>query len=917
MSWNDFRTTIGNFADRDLERVRTAFDLGQKMHEGQTRKSGEAFFLHPIAVAEILASWGGDADTIIAALLHDTIEDTTLTLKDAEKQFGKAVARLIEGVTKLTTEELERKPTLDEQTETLRKMFKLLEKDVRIVIIKLADRLHNMQTIQFLSPARQQAIAQETVDIFVKIAEKLSMHDLQQQLQELSLPIVEPELFKQWKTLRTNNSAKGKRVAAEMLERISSIAKKADLPDILHEDKNWDKLREQRENEGSAVTGIAQLIITMVCKDVAGCYHSLGLLHQLWKRESGSFQDYINSPMPNGYRGLHTTIILENGTRIRCKIRTEDMQDYAHRGITLLCFDGKAQGITHYVPWARNIGPLVEDTKGHSQEFWEGLQSDILGQFILIHGPGDRALQVPQGATALDGVFYLFGGRGVHIDAIQVNGEYVPFHATLSHGDSVSATFVRQFKIDRAWLNWVHTGLGTAYIRSALSLSSEQERHAQGKRMLQQFIWQYRKGYIEEFNEGLLAENIARTGYDSLGDVYIAIAEGHLDAQEAYYKLFESAEPKTEKRVATTIRFGIDMDDRDFVEKITAIQKSHAAQIDKVQFIRVNIAQPVDTCIMHVRMGPKELQELFALLRKAGAQDPRMDAPLVQTGLLIAMLTLCLLWGLDPVFAKWLINSGMHPLLFTFIRSWTLMLFSLFLLLRASRDSGLSRIPLRLPSLWIAGVCFFLVSVATYLALAEITPAAYNTLMRANALLLSTAALMRMRKWTRLSTAWLLTIAGFILLANATTSVVGLSLSIIALGLFAIYTYASRLFQQTAKIHARYHQFFFYLSAIAAACSLFLLPFLRGPLPPLHLIASTILFSIAFVGVPYVLFYFLTSRIHYSQITRVVNASIYITILGQALLFGMEAIPVIALAATLFVSGNFLVSRQEETEKLE
>jgi len=220
MQWKEFQSHIRHLAAKDLQRVERAFELGKEVHKGQKRKSGEPYFNHPIAVADKLADMGADADTIIAALLHDTIEDTPLTLDDVEKEFGTTVAILINGVTKLSSEDVATKSSLDEQIETLRKIFILMQEDVRIMVIKLVDRLHNMQTVEFLSEARQKAQAQETMEVYVKIADRLCMQDLRDELEGLYLSILEPKTAQELSLLRAQNEQLGQSIIKKMQEKV-------------------------------------------------------------------------------------------------------------------------------------------------------------------------------------------------------------------------------------------------------------------------------------------------------------------------------------------------------------------------------------------------------------------------------------------------------------------------------------------------------------------------------------------------------------------------------------------------------------------------------------------------------------------------------------------------------------------------
>ncbi len=319
MQWQEFRSHVRHLPTLQIARIEQAFELGKKVHAGQKRKSGEDYFSHPVAVAHMLADMHADADTLIAALLHDTVEDTPLTLDEIKVIFGEEVTVLIDGVTKLDAKEVAMSPKLDEQIESIRKIFTLMQKDVRIMVIKLVDRLHNIQTIQFLKPERQQTLAQETLEVYVKIADKLCMQDLRDELEALCLAVLQPELFPKLLELRGNNEQRG----ATIIKTIQTKVREHDRVLASHitfgfEPKIWDQIAAQLSAGGAVTTGLSFITIAIECDDIDGCYRALGALHQLWQREVLSFQDYINAPRLNGYQGLHTTIIAEDGTRVRC-----------------------------------------------------------------------------------------------------------------------------------------------------------------------------------------------------------------------------------------------------------------------------------------------------------------------------------------------------------------------------------------------------------------------------------------------------------------------------------------------------------------------------------------------------------------------------------------------------------------------
>lgn len=537
MQWNEFRAHLRHMSAKELEKIQEAYQLGAKMHGDQKRRSGEPYFNHPIAVATMLAGMGADADTIAAALLHDALEDTPLTLSQIEQQFGRTISELVDGVTKLTRADIGAKPTLNEQIETLRKMFQVMQKDVRIIVIKLIDRLHNMQTAEFLPEDKRHLMIKETMEVYIKIADRLSMQDIRDELKSLCLAFLEPEMHRKLSELRTENEARGERLLNTMIHKLEK-----ERPDSLqhvtlkYEHKRWDKLQEQIEMEGMAATGVASLVIAFICNNTDDCYQMMGILHQLWQRETLSFQDYINSPMINGYKGLHTTIILEDGTRVRCKIRTKDMHEYAHKGITALCFKGEPRELLEYLPWTQRISPLAKATENRSEEFWRSLQSDVLGESIIIHSASDETVLVPQNATALDGAFYLFGDRALRIETLMLNGKIVPFHSPLSYADSIEAYFASHVTTSHEWLNWVKTGIATAKIRTALGAQLSVKKPEQGRLLLQQEFDRYSAGDVQRRLRHA-THLLPLYNIKNIEDLFVLVAEGTIDPSDVLKNL--------------------------------------------------------------------------------------------------------------------------------------------------------------------------------------------------------------------------------------------------------------------------------------------------------------------------------------------------------------------------------------------
>ena len=562
MQWQELRSHIRHLPALNITRIGQAFELGKKMHQGQKRKSGEPYFNHPVAVAHMLLDLHADTDTIIAALLHDTVEDTPLTLAEIDRDFDGSVAALIDGVTKLSSKDVAMSPKLDEQIETLRKIFTLMQQDVRIMVIKLVDRLHNMQTIEFLSPERQKTLSKETIEVFVKIADKLCMQDMRDELESLCLAVLEPEKFSALLELRTSSEQRGSAIIGQIRTSLqthdTALGTKAEL---VFEHKTWDQMKAQLSVGGSVATGVSFITVAFVCENLDACYLMLGTLHQLWKREVLSFQDFINEPQLNSYRGLHTTIIVQDGTRVRCKIRTKEMHQYARRGVTTVCFTGTTE-ISKILPWTERLSSLTTDTEGSSNDFWENLKSDILGESIIIHGPGDVVVQLPKGSSVLDSVFYLFQHEAVRTETIRMNGVEIAFKTLLVNAASIEVTFSKNRKVTREWIDWTHTGIAAAKLHLALSEEPRETKISTGRSILGSLFAERGKGSLEEFDDRVLSTSLQLKGFGSLQDASIAIAEGRKKPDDIFAALFSEkkrARPSSERRLHT-VRFTMQKD---------------------------------------------------------------------------------------------------------------------------------------------------------------------------------------------------------------------------------------------------------------------------------------------------------------------------------------------------------------------
>ena len=903
MQWQELRSHIRHLPARDITKIGEAFELGKKMHGDQKRRSGEPYFNHPVAVAHMLLALKADTDTIIAALLHDTVEDTTLTLTEIDRDFNGSVASLIDGVTKLSSKDVAMSPKLDEQIETLRKIFTLMQQDVRIMVIKLVDRLHNMQTVEFLPDERQKLLAKETFEVFVKIADKLCMQDMRDELESLCLAVLEPETHAALLELRNLNEQRANTVIEQIRHSLRGhdriLGSKTEL---VAEHKTWDQMKAQLNVGGSVATGVSFITVAFVCEDMDACYRTLGALHQMWKREVLSFQDFINEPQLNGYRGLHTTIIAHDGTRVRCKIRTKEMHLYARSGITSKCFDAKAMGIADYLPWTKRLSSLAADTAGSSNDFWENLKSDILGESIIIHGPGDSTVRLPRDATALDGAFFLFQSDALRTQSIKLNGIDVPFSSPLSNAASMDVRFADTATCNRDWLRQVNTGFAAAKIRETLMKTSDVEKLKIGQNMLQEILSERKRGFIEEFQEKQLKQQLTHLGYESLADVYVSIADGRLEPDDAYKALFRQ---KKEGRNDTPppgmiVRYKADINSVETMDKINMVHRTYGSQLKDIRYRRQD-----DGYVgvrLKIQMHTQALKVFVDSLRTAGASDIRTQSPWDFWGIGVTVL-LVFLWGMDAVLTKHLLDNGVSPGAFTLLRSWSGVAFAIGAVIAVWEPKTLLLIPTSHPLLWLSGISFYFVNLITNYTLTNVSPLFYKTSLRVSAVLLALPLMFGSRHSKRNTLCLVLSLSGLWLLFLNSPSTYGSLLAISMVFMFLVYTKSSSLFQTDAHISVRYPQFFLGISVISALVSpvVFLLDTVTWPSP--ILMFAVVLFTGVFVCVPYMLFYNLQRTMGYDKLSPFFHFSILVTFMSQWLILGVfDGVLLIPCAALILAS---------------
>ncbi len=478
----------------DVAGILAAHEFSAKAHEGQDRLSGEPYITHPIAVAKILAGLHLDAGSIKAALLHDVLEDTPCTLRDIEKEFGRGVALLVNGVSKL--DKLHFDSAAEAQAESFRKMLLAMVKDLRVILVKLADRKHNMQTIDALDPEKQRRIAKETLEIYAPIANRLGMYSLKIELEDLGFKAYCP--FRYRVLARSVRKASGSQ--QQFLKKIeSNLCKNLADQDlegkILAREKHiygiYSKMRRKHLHLADIVDVFGLRIIV---PDIDSCYRVLGLVHQLYKPMPGRFKDYIAIPRVNGYQSLHTTLFGPGGAPLEVQIRTEDMNQVAERGIAAH-WQYKAVEKHTYNAEVRArewLAGLMEMQKSaNSEEFLETVKVDLFPDKVYVFTPKGDIMRLPRGATAVDFAYAVHTDVGNRCVATKIDRRLVPLKTTLNNGVTVEILTTRGAKPNPTWVNFVTTAKARNAIRAYLKGLKRDEARELGRRLLSQALRPY------------------------------------------------------------------------------------------------------------------------------------------------------------------------------------------------------------------------------------------------------------------------------------------------------------------------------------------------------------------------------------------------------------------------------------------
>lgn len=548
----------------ELEMLDRAYEMASDAHAGQFRHSGEPYIVHPVEVALILFNLGMDAESMTAALLHDVVEDTPITKDDIKNIFGEAVAELVEGVTKLGKVPLSTKE--EQQAENVRKMLMAMSKDIRVIIIKLADRIHNMRTLAFMKPYKRREKAQETLEIYAPIAHRLGIRGVKEELEDLAISYLDPVAYKEIKNLLENQQSKRKEylenIQKKISERISLIVPNCSISGRI---KSVHGIYRKMYMQGKSFDEIYDIYaVRIIVDDVVDCYNCLGVIHDMFKSIPGRFKDYISTPKANMYQSLHTTVIGDRGIPFEVQIRTWEMHRTAEYGVAAhwkykLGMSGK-QKFEEKFAWIRQLLESQNVTE-NPEDIVNTIKTDLVQEEVFVFTPKGSVISLPAGATVVDFAYAIHSAVGNRMTGAKVDGRIVPIDYVVKTGEIVEIiTSSQQGKgPSRDWLKFVKTSGARNKIRSWYKKERREENILEGKLEVER---EFRRNFIrlsDDETEKFVAEIAQRQRFATADDFYAAIGYGGVSLnrmmphiKDEYVKVYKQPEKKEEDVIKVT-----------------------------------------------------------------------------------------------------------------------------------------------------------------------------------------------------------------------------------------------------------------------------------------------------------------------------------------------------------------------------
>ncbi len=558
----DRESIASKYPQSEAEKIREAFQFAEHAHAGQLRASGDAYIIHPFAVGERLAAMNMDADSVCAGLLHDVVDDTPVTLEEIVDRFGADVGFLVEGTGKLGKIKYHGR---ERQVENLRKMFLAMGQDIRVIIIKLADRWHNMTTLQFLPAEKQKRIAWETLEIYAPIANRLGMGELKGELEDLAFPYVFPREY-QWLVNEVRDDYTARQAYINVLQpTLEKLLRDTGVGvlEIHTRAKHYYSLYKKLEKYNFDLNKIYDLVaVRIMVPDIAACYAALGAIHHHYQPLPGRIKDYIAMPKPNGYQSLHTTVVCEGGHIVEVQIRTPQMHEQAEFGVAAHWFYTESNKpksgaiVDRRMDWINQLKQWQKDMSD-SDEFLESLKIDFFNDRIFVYTPNGDVLDLPQGATPIDFAYIVHTQVGHSCVGAKVNGKMVPLDYGLENGDSVEILTQKKKGPSQQWLSFVKTQKARSDIRRWFKQQHTDQKIILGKDMLSQKMEIAAGQKLSDLDMNRYAAVLDKLNIRNWDAVFVAIGEGELRAEKVLRLFFPESvreEPKAPTVLLSTER---------------------------------------------------------------------------------------------------------------------------------------------------------------------------------------------------------------------------------------------------------------------------------------------------------------------------------------------------------------------------
>ncbi len=526
--------------EADVDLLRRAYIFSAKAHQGQTRLSGEAYLIHPIEVAAILANLKLDAATVAAGLLHDTIEDTAAKLEEIKAMFGDEVAMLVDGMTKLSRMELQSRE--QREAENFRKMIVAMAKDIRVILIKLADRLHNMRTLKSLPPEKQKRISQETLDIYAPLANRLGISRIKTELEDLSFMYLNPEAYRELAQKVMQRRVERDSYINDLIEIMKrQLAEHGYTGEVKGRPKHFYSIWQKMQKQGIAFEDIYDLIAIRIITDTkANCYAILGLIHSLWTPVPGRFKDFIGVPKSNLYQSLHTTVIGPKGERVEFQIRTEEMHKIAEEGIAAHWRYKERSAISQreeqQFAWLRQLLEWQRDLPD-AKEFMETVKGDLFPDVVYVFTPRGDVKELPQGSTPVDFAYSVHTDIGHQCVGAKVNGKIVPLKHILRNGDKIEVITQTGHTPSRDWLKFVKTSQARTRIKAWLKAEERRRSILLGKELLEKDLRKHDLSPAKVLKSDDLVKIANEMSHNTIDDLLAAIGYGKVSAHMVANKL--------------------------------------------------------------------------------------------------------------------------------------------------------------------------------------------------------------------------------------------------------------------------------------------------------------------------------------------------------------------------------------------